>query len=126
MSAPAYYPPPPPSRPIGVAILAILVILIGVLFLVGALAILFLSGFVALAGFLPFGALGGIVGIILLIVALLWIAVGLGLWHLRSWAWRLAIIVMVLSIIGGIAAPPSIIIPLIILIYLVLVRHHFR
>ena len=92
----------------------------------GALAILFLSGFVALAGFLPFGALGGIVGIILLIVALLWIAVGLGLWHLRSWAWWLAIIVMVLSIIGGIAAPPSIIIPLIILIYLVLVRHHFR
>lgn len=126
MSAPGYYPPPAPSRPIGVAILAILVILIGVLFLVGAIAVLFLSGFVALAGLLPFGMLGGLLGIVLLIVALIWIAVGLGLWHLRSWAWWLAIIVMILSILGGLTAPGSIVIPLIILIYLILVRHHFR
>lgn len=126
MSAPAYYPPPPPSRPIGVAILAILVVLVGVLLLLGAIAVLFLSGFVALVGLLPFGALGGILGIILLIIALLWIAVGLGLWHLRSWAWWLAVIVMVLSIIGAFAAPATVIVPLIILIYLVLVRHHFR
>ena len=126
MSAPAYYPPPPPSRPIGVAILAILVVLVGVIFLVAAIGVLLLTGFVALTGLLPFGFLGSILGIILLIFALLWIAVGLGLWHLRSWAWWLAVIVMIFTIIGAISVPATVVIPLIILIYLVLVRQHFR
>jgi hypothetical protein len=126
MSAPAYYPPPAPSRPIGVAILAILVVLIGALLLLVAIGVFLLSGFIALAGLPTFGLAGSFVGVILLIVALLWIGVGLGLWHLRSWAWWLAVIVMVLSILGAIAAPATIVIPLIILIYLVLVRHHFR
>ena len=125
MAAPAYYPPPP-SRPIGVAILAILVVLVGVLLLIGAIAVILFTGFFFLAGLPSFGLAGSVLGILLLIFALLWIGVGLGLWHLRSWAWWLAIIVMLLSIIGGIAAPASVIIPLLIMIYLVLVRRHFH
>lgn len=124
MAAPAYAPRP--SRPIGVAILAILVVLVGVILLIGAIGVLLLAGFVAFSVLPSFGLIGTVLGVILLVFALLWIAVGLGLWHLRSWAWWLAVIVMVLSIIGGVAAPATVVIPLIILIYLLLVRQHFR
>ncbi len=126
MAAPGNYIPPRPSRPLGVAILAILVVLVGVILLFGAIALFLLSTSFAFAGLPTFGLAGSILALILLIFALLWIGVGLGLWHLRSWAWWLAVIVMILSILGGIAALPSIVIPLIILIYLLLVRDHFR
>ncbi len=125
MTVPGYAPQP--SRPIGVAILAVLVVLVGAILLLAAIAVFAFSSFIALAGLPTFGlAIGGILGGILLIVALLWIAVGLGLWHLRSWAWWLAVIVMVLSIIGAFASPTTVVIPLILLIYLILVRQHFH
>ncbi len=124
MSAPGY-PPRPASRPIGVAILAILVILIGVLIVIAGIGFLANSGFIGPAGLPTFGLAGSIVGAVLLIVGLIWIGVGLGLWHLRSWAWWLAIIVMILSLVGGFPSP-TIVLPLIILIYLVLVRQHFH
>lgn len=125
---PGYYVPPyaPPHRPIGVAILAILVVLVGVVLLIPAILLLLLSGFAGLAGLPLFGLVGAVAGIVLLIVALIWIGVGLGLWHLRSWAWWLAVIVMVLTIIGLLAAPVFAILPILILVYLVLVRQHFH
>ncbi len=126
MSAPpGYYPPPPPSRPIGVAILAILLVLVGVLVFLGALAVLFIST-ISLPVIPTFGLVGDVVGIIGLVIALIIIGVGLGLWHLRSWAWWLAVIVMVLFIIGSFSSPLSAVLPLLLLIYLILVRHHFR
>ncbi len=123
----AGYAPPPQSRPIGVAILAILIILVGAILLLGAIGFLFLTGFAAIRG-LPtfFGVAGATLGIIVLILALLFIGVGLGLWHLRSWAWWLAMIVLFIDIIGSLGDPVGIVIPLILLIYLLLVRHHFR
>lgn len=127
MSAPGYAAPPRPGRPIGVAILAILVVLVGVFFLVGGLGLLLLAGFALFRGLPTFFGLGGaILGLVLLIFALVFIGVGLGLWHLRSWAWWLAIIVLVISILGSLADLAGLVIPLILLIYLLLVRHHFR
>ncbi len=127
MTYPPYQPyAPPPSRPIGVAILAILVVLVGVLILIAAIGIFLFSGFIAMSGLPTFGLAVGIVGAVVLILALIWIAVGLGLWHLRSWAWWLAIIVMLLSILGSIGAPALAVIPILIFVYLILVRHHFR
>lgn len=125
MAAPNY--PPPRSRPIGVAILAILVVLVGAIFLLGAIGVFLLAGFAAIRG-LPtfFGLAGAVLGAVFLIFALLFIGVGLGLWHLRSWAWWLAIIVLVVSILGSLADLTGLVIPLILLIYLILVRHHFR
>ncbi len=125
MAAP--YNPPPRSRPIGVAILAILIILVGAIFLLASIGLFLLAGFVAIRGLPTFFGLGGaILGAVFLIFALLFIGVGLGLWHLRSWAWWLAVIVLVLAIIGSLADLVGLVIPLILLIYLVLVRHHFR
>jgi len=123
---PGYYQAPRPSRPIGVSILAILVVLGGVLFLLSGIAILLFSAAFALGGLGIFGLAGSILGGIVLIFGIIWIAVGLGLWNLRGWAWWLAVIVMVLTILGGISAPAVIVVPLLILIYLILVRNHFR
>ncbi len=123
MSAPGSAPR---SRPLGVAILAILVILVGAILLLAAIGIFVISGFVGFSGLPTFGLAGSIVGAVVLIFALIWIGVGLGLWHLRSWAWWLAVIVMILSIVGALASPATVVIPLIILIYLLLVRQHFR
>jgi len=123
---PGYYQAPRPSRPIGVSILAILVVLGGVLFLLSGIAILLFSAAFALGGLGIFGLAGSILGGIVFIFGIIWIAVGLGLWNLRGWAWWLAVIVMVLTILGGISAPAVIVVPLLILIYLILVRNHFR
>ena len=101
-------------------------ILVGAILLLGAIGVFLISGFVALSGLPTFGLAGSVVGLVLLIFALVWIGVGHGLWHLRSWAWWLAVIVMMLSIIASLASPATFVIPLIILIYLVLVRQHFR
>ncbi len=123
----AGYNPPQQSRPIGVAILAILVMLVGAIFLLGAVGIFLLTGYGAIRGLQTFfGIVGTALGVIFLILALLFIGVGLGLWHLRGWAWWLAIIVLFIAIIGSLGDLVGIVIPLILLIYLLLVRHHFR
>lgn len=101
-------------------------VLFGVLFLVSAIAILAFSVAGVLLGFGIFGLAGSLLGGALLILSIIWIVVGLGLWNLRGWAWWLAVIVMVLVIIGGVLNPATIVIPAIILIYLVVVRGHFR
>jgi hypothetical protein len=110
-----------------VTILAVLTILVGIL--VGLIGILFLVAPLILIGFglpLAFGLAASVLGGIILVFGLIWIGVGVGLLHLRSWAWWLAIIVMIFSLLGAIAAPAAAIIPGLILVYLVLVRHHFH
>src|SRR5206468_1058983 len=116
---PGYYPPgpyPPKVRPIGVTLLAVLTILLGVL-IVG-LGLLFIVAPLILAGVglpLAFGLAAGVIGAIVLVFGLLWIGVGVGLVHLRGWAWWLAVIVMVLSIVGSFASPLTAVIPALIL-----------
>ena len=127
---PGYYPPgpyPPPSRPIGVALLSVLTILLGILIVIAGL--LFIIAPLVLVGFglpLGFGLAASVIGAIVLVFGLIWIGVGVGLLHLRGWAWWLAVIVMVLSIVGSFASPLTAVIPALILIYLIVVRHHFR
>jgi len=127
---PGYYPPgphPPRSRPIGVTLLAVLTILLGVLIVL--LGLLFIVAPLILVGVglpLAFGLAAGVIGAIVLVFGLIWIGVGVGLLHLRGWAWWFAVIVMVLSIVGSFASPITAVIPALILIYLIVVRHHFR
>jgi len=110
-----------------VTILAVLTILGGVLLLLlGIVVVAFSSLLVGVGLPLGFGLTGSVLGAIVLIFGITWIAVGSGLLNLRPWAWWLAIIVMVLSIVGSIGSPISALIPGLILVYLILVRHHFR
>src|SRR5438094_10011301 len=124
---PAYPAAPTRSRPIGVTILAVLTILGGVLLLLfGIVVIAFSSLLVGVGLPLGFGLTGSILGGLVLIFGIVWIAVGSGLLHLRSWAWWLAIMVMVLSVVGSITVPVAAILPGLIVVYLILVRRHFR
>ncbi len=107
--------------------MAVLTILVGVLLLLlGIVVIAFSSLLVGVGLPLGFGLTGSILGALVLIFGIVWIAVGSGLLNLRSWAWWLAIIVMVLSVVGSITVPVAAILPGLIVVYLILVRHHFR
>lgn len=128
---PVYYPSgsyyPSPHRPIGVTLLAVLTILLGVLIVIVGLVLLAAPLILVGVGLpLTFGLAAGVVGGIVLLLGLLWIGVGVGLLNLRSWAWWLAIIVMGLTVIGSISAGALALIPALILVYLILVRHHFH
>jgi len=124
---PAYPAAPTRSRPIGVTILAVLTILGGVLLLLLVIVVVAFSSLLVGVGLpLGFGLTGSVLGAIILIFGIIWIAVGSGLLNLRPWAWWLAIIVMVLSIVGSIGSPITAILPGLILLYLILVRRHFR
>jgi hypothetical protein len=95
-----------PQRPTGITIIAILSILIGVLGLLGGVAIIGFSALLSastLAGansaFLT--GFGLILGGIVVVFSLIWLAVGVGFLHGKSWAWTLGMIFSVLSIIGA-------------------------
>jgi hypothetical protein len=125
--------PPAPSRPLGVAILAVLIgifaflfILAGSLILVGVAAFAFLN-----AGSLPgiVGVTGVAAGAIVLIIGLIILGVALGLYHLRMWALVLALLVLIVVIVtDGIAHNFSwgFIVGILLFVYLLAVSRHFR
>jgi hypothetical protein len=124
----AYPPPPPRRRPIGVTILAILIILAGILFTLVSLFVI-LIGVVVIP---QWGFLGVAIGVIALILALLLLAAGFGLMGLRPWAWWLAVIVLVLYLatqvttaLAGSIGLYTLVLPALILVYLLAVRKHF-
>jgi hypothetical protein len=122
-----------PSRPLGVAILAILIGIFGFFWIVSG--ILVLAGVAALA-YLNAGALPGIVGLsgivagaIILIIGLIILGIALGLWHLRLWALVLALLVLLVVVVSdGIAHDYSwgILLGILLFVYLLAVHRHFR
>ncbi len=117
----------PSDRPLGVAILAFLQILSGLLYIfVGGLAVL-AAGF---TGFL--GILFLVGGAVMLLVGIIGLIIGFGLWGMKSWAWLWAIIVNILGIIFSFAGDPvnvmGIAISIIIIIYLMTpdIKSRFR
>lgn len=128
MSPPAYTVPTPARRlhrPILVAILAALVILAGALVLIAGLAVALGLG---LLGGLAFGGVGAIVGAaigaFIVIVGAIMLIAGLGLWGMRSWAWWLTLIVVLIDLyfselFGKIALG-------LLLVYLIVVRKYFN
>ena len=129
---PATTYPASPSRPLGVAILAVLVgifgfllVLGGALVVAGAAALTFLgvpSGFAGLGG-VEFGAIVLIVGLIILGLAL-------GLWHLRMWALVLTLLFVIFELVtyglSGAYVSFGFIFGLILFVYLLAVHRHFR
>jgi hypothetical protein len=86
------------QRPTGVTILAVLSIIGGILLLLGGIALLGLGGAVA-AGGNSGGGLAVILGIVLLVIAVLELAFGIGAWMLKPWAWMLGVISQVGSLV---------------------------
>lgn len=126
-----------PGRPLGVAIISILLGIFGFFTLLGGILIVVLSNYtISLGGSNLFGASGTPLGVLLFVLGLIELAVALGLWHLRMWALVLAVLVLLLEVLGplvsivlgraGVSAILGILIPLILLIYLVAVRRHFQ
>jgi len=95
------------SRPAGVTILAILAILIGIGGVLTGIAIMGLSALVGISGILGtaggfFAGLGLLLGGIVLVFSLIWLATGVGFLHGKGWAWILGMIFSVLSLLGTI------------------------
>ncbi len=119
------------SRPLGVAILAVLVGIYGILVILGGLLVLVgaaVSPFVSLPA--HFAGTGGVVlGVIVFIIGLIILGVALGLWHLRMWALVLALIVTFIELlIYGLAGKfisLGFILSLIVFVYLIAVHRHF-
>jgi len=126
------------GRPIGVTILGVLVIVGGVLFLL--LGLLALAGaflLFLLPGQEPLTGLALLLGLVALVLGILLIVSGSGLMKLRPWAWWLAVLVLVVSLvntaygyyIGSATAAQSAasaILPFLLLVYLLAVRKHFK
>ncbi|MGA7860724.1 MAG: hypothetical protein WCB19_02570 [Thermoplasmata archaeon] len=121
--------PEEPSKPIGVAILAVLIGIVGVLFIIAGVLLAVLGVAVGIS-FPTFGTYAvAVAGVIMLIIGLIILGVALGLWHQRLWALVLAIIVFALYFISDAIAGAyfslGAIISLILVIYLIAVHRHF-
>ena len=124
------YYPPARSRPLGVAILSVLIGIYG--FLVFLAGLLVLAG-VAVSSYLGIPALGGyggiILGLIVLVIGLIILGVAVALWRLRLWALVLALIVTFIELaIYGLAhdfLSLGFILSLLIFVYLIAVSRHF-
>ena len=110
------------ARPIGVAVLAILVALAGILALFGAVVLGIVAGtmteFIESAiidyGGMVIPDIEGVVEAMLLVIAAVAAVMGIlalidayGLWTGAGWAWWLTIILSALGIIGGIVSLPG-------------------
>lgn len=120
--------PPPRTLPLGVAILAILIGLLGVLLLAASILLLIVSGY----GYfhdLAFFGVSFLGGLLLLIFGIVLLVVAVGLWRLELWALVLSIIVVLISLLGRLVAGPILslgtLILVLLLVYLVAVHRHF-
>jgi hypothetical protein len=88
-----------PPRPTGVAVLAILDLIAGILALLGGIFVAALggSGLLALYGYGFFSGFVAFIGFFIIIVGVLAIVVGWGMWSGKGWAWILAIILYALG-----------------------------
>jgi hypothetical protein len=93
-----------PPRPTGVAVLAILDFLAGILALLGGVFIAALggSGLLALYGYGFFSGFVAVVGGFVIIIGIFAIIVGWGMWSGKEWAWILAIILYALGALSSV------------------------
>jgi hypothetical protein len=125
------YTPPTMRRPLGVAILSVLMGVYGFLTFLGGLLLIVLSSYAgsALAPIHISGTPLAVTGLILLILGLVILGTAVGLWHLRMWALVLALLVLVVEMIlyglQGAFISFEFILALILFVYLIAVSRHF-
>jgi hypothetical protein len=101
-----------PSRPTGIAILAILELIGGVIVLLAGIGLAALGGSLLTAlGYPVFGGLAALIGGGLAVIGgglavfgLVALGVGWGLWTGKGWAWWLAVILSILGVLGSLAS----------------------
>jgi hypothetical protein len=133
-TAPPTSPYARPPRPLGVAVLAVLVGLFGVLLIVGGLLIVIGAGVLSIfgTGAIPsvVGHVGLVVGAVVVIFGAIILGLAVGLWHLRMWALALTLLVLIveLALLGyaGEFLTLTFLISLVLFIYLLAVNRHFR
>ncbi len=135
--APSTLPPPARPRrelPLGVAILAVLVGLFGILILVGGLLLVVGSSIAGQFEFFgPGSSLGFaplVAGVIAVIIGLIILGIGVALWRLRLWALVLGLIFLLFEMVSygveGRFVSLGFLLALVIFVYLLAVNRHFR
>ncbi len=126
----------PKSRPLGVALLSVLIGLYGILWVI--LGLLVLAGVAIgaweryLGAVTSFGSLTSHleVGAVILIAGLIIVVIATALWRLRLWALVLALLVLVFElVVDGLAHnfySVGFILALVLFVYLLAVNRHFR
>lgn len=91
------------SRPIGASIVAIYYYIIGVFGLIASIMILTIGSTIInmLTQGPFFKYIGAAVGFVLLVLSILYLIVGYGIWKLKKWAQIVATILAVLGLFGG-------------------------
>jgi hypothetical protein len=131
-ATPVYQPAPPPSRPLGVAILAVLIGIYGFIeFLIGLFLVVGATVFSSFSkSFTEFGLTGVELGAVIAVLGLIILGLAVGLWHLRMWALVLMLIFLafelVLNGLAGAYISFGFIVALLLFIYLLAVNRHFR
>ena len=90
-----------PQRPTGIGVLAILTLIVGVFTLLGGGFIAAVGGSSILVSY-GYGAYSGLVtvfGVVLVLLGIVALVDGWGLWSGKGWAWTLAVVLSILSII---------------------------
>ena len=112
-------------RPAGVSILAVLQMLGGVLIFLVGIAAVSVSGMTSTFGDYGYGYLAGAMGAIggvILVVGLIGIGLGYGLWKGKKWAWTATLVFSMLGILASLVTLPagvvSLLIEAVILYYL--------
>ncbi|HTT72642.1 MAG TPA: hypothetical protein VMG99_00615 [Thermoplasmata archaeon] len=120
------------SRPLGVAILAVLIGLYGfLLILLGALILVGSAAEHTFGSALPysFGTSVTIAGALTLVIGLIVLGLAVGLWHLRMWALVLTLLFLAFELISfglaGAFVSVGFILSLILFLYLLAVSRHF-
>jgi hypothetical protein len=123
------------SRPLGVAIIAVLIGLFGLLeLIVGLLLLIIGAGFALVGHSTEFGVLYFhsilISGLVLFLLGIVLLVVARSLWDLEMWALALALIVLIVLLVLNFASGTYLslhtILEGILIVYLVAVSRHFR
>ncbi len=128
-------PIPPRERPLGVALLAVLVGIFGFLLIVSGILIIAAVGIGTWGQYLGqvtqiAGLTGIVLGVIVLVVGLIILGLAVGLWRLRMWALALTLLFLIFELIVYVLDrnfySVGFILALVLFVYLLAVNRHFR
>jgi len=92
------------ARPMGITIIAVVALIAGILGIFGSLALIGLGGFAAAVGAVGGGGFVVIGGLVLLALSIAEIALAYGFWTVKTWAWRLGVILALVQVVWAVVS----------------------